>query len=147
MNTGPIIRAGILCAMLAGCSNDSADSDPAAHTFSDPDRWDELFMLGAVSTEQCEADTIENAERRMSVAGPYSVEEFEMTETWRGTSEQSPTLANKVSRIVRDRFTAEDGIYSFLLFDHSDTGRRGVTGYLVARGECIVYVDVTGSVF
>jgi hypothetical protein len=142
-----LVSVGLLCLLAAACGSGCTSSFSSGQTFSDPEDWDELFMLGAISTEQCEADSLENVGSRMTLQGPYSAADYEDTANWRGSRGPIPASGNRVSRVVKENITDAHSIYSFLFVDRSDSSRRGVTGYLVAYEGCIAHVEVTGCVF
>ena len=119
-------------------------------TISDPATWNREFMRDARSSATCPTDTVRNVRMRMGAVGPYTVAEFERTVASYQTSGDDPgpgvASYNRVSELVKPSITAADRIYVFG-FDSVtlDSGASRVSGYFVARDECIVHVEVTDS--
>lgn len=120
----------------------------ATQAISDPSTWNRDFMRGASSSADCPADTLGNVRTRMATIGPYTVDEFERTVASYAPTAEDPVRGiptyNRVSELVRNAITAEDRIYVFGI-NPIAAGRdtRGVSGYFVARNECIVHVEET----
>jgi len=120
-------------------------------TLSDPETWSSDVMRGAAPSPECQTDTIENLKQRMAVTGPYTVEEYERTVAFYSSTAENPTeriaTLNEVSEFVRREIGAEDRIYGFqFMTDPASGDFWGFTGYLVARGECMIHVEVTSHI-
>ena len=127
---------------------DEEDAPPAAQTLSDPATWSPDFMRGAISSEDCRTDSLPNVRTRMAAIGPYEVDEFERTVAYYsptgGEPGESIPIYNRVSELVRRSIDPADRIYAFGFSSLAAGGSaQGLSGYVVARGDCIVHVQVT----
>lgn len=132
-------------------TDDGQDPDAAptpVQPFSDPATWNPDFMRGAVSSPDCPTDTLRNVRMRMAAIGPYDLDEFERTVSYYSSigdepGEGTPTY-NRVSELVRRSIAASDRIYAFRFNPlAADGAARGFSGYFVARGDCVVHVQIT----
>ena len=97
---------------------------------SDPASWNaDLFRL-IQPTEKCAGGTVEQLGKRVFLSHPYSPQEFEASHP--GTLLSIHGLADS------------DRIYSFYFRSElPGVSFWGFGGDLIARGECIIYADVT----
>jgi hypothetical protein len=132
-------------------ADDDSAVDGAGATvqpLSDPATWSRDFMRGARSTPDCPTDTVRNVRIRMAAIGPYTVEQFETTiasyeSPAENPDDRIPTF-HRASALVKRSLTRADGIFVFSLnADSAVAGFARFSGYFVARGECIVHVEVT----
>jgi hypothetical protein len=83
----------------------------------------------------------------MYVRGPFSVEGYEQTISHRYTTAAEPdrvvTVFNRASDFVKAEMAAGDSIYAFEFLSGSQENFWGFSGYAVARGDCVIHVDVT----
>ena len=84
----------------------------------------------------------------MAAIGPYEVDAFERTVAYYSSTGDGPDRGiptyNRVSDLVKRSITAADRIYAFGFNARAvDGGAAGFSGYFVARGDCIVHVEVT----
>ena len=110
---------------------------------SDPAHWNGDFMDGAQSTPDCPTDTITNARNRMTVAGPYTVEEFEKLESF---VRLEPAVYKRVSDFTRKNIEEDDAIYDVQYLVLGESYLWGFFGYVVAKGDCIVHVGEMGYI-
>jgi len=126
-----------------------SDEDLAARrTITDAATWNRDFMRDARSSATCPTDTVQHVRMRMAAVGPYTAAEFERTvaEYLITDDEPRPPVPsyNRVSELVRREITATDQIYLFRYdFVRADFSAWRLSGYFVARDECIVHVEVT----
>jgi len=142
------VASGAIDAVTADDNSDS-DAGAATATLSDPSSWNRDFMRGARSSPECAVDTVRNIQMRMAAIGPYTLEEFVRTVAFYASTgddrDQGAPTYNRVSDDVRSSITAADRIYAFGLNSSTvDSGGWQVSGYFVARGDCLVHVEVTG---
>lgn len=130
-------------------ADDERTSDAASGTvatLSDPSTWNADFMRDARPTDQCPTDTVGNVRARMAAVGPYTVSEYERTVSFYTSNGDEPGQGiptyNRVSYPVRSSITAADRVYAYG-FNAGDlnTGAREVSGYFVARDDCLVHVE------
>lgn len=128
---------------------DDTDAAPAATaTLSDPATWSPDFMRGAIASAECPTDTLPNVRTRMAAIGPYEVDDFERTVAYYSSISGEPgegiPIHNRVSELVRRSIDPADRIYAFGFTSLAAGGSaREYSGYFVARGDCIVHVQVT----
>ena len=113
---------------------------------SDPQNWNGDFMRGAMATPSCPTDTITNARSRLWVVGPLTIDEYEQRVAYSFTTVEEPDrtqhVYNQVSDFVRDNIGENDVIYDVSFHtDPSGGDFWGFSGYVVARGECVVHVS------
>ena len=103
-------------------------------------------MRGAMATPSCATDTIANARSRLSVVGPLTIDEYEQRVAHSFTTVEEPErkqrVYKQVSDFVRDNIGENDAIYD-VSFNTDPSGGNfwGFSGYVVARGDCVVYVS------
>ena len=103
-------------------------------------------MRGALATAPCPTDTIANAQSRMYVDGPLTIEQYEQKVAVEFTTVDEPdrvqVVYKKVSEFVRENIGENDEIYN-VSFNTDPSGGNfwGFSGYVVARGECVVHVS------
>ena len=132
-------------------TDDESDSDaarPATRAISDPATWNRDFMRDARPSADCPTDTVPNVRARMAAIGPYTADEFERTVAYYSstddeTGQRIPTY-NNVPEVVRRSITMADRIYAFG-FDSltANNDALEISGYFVARDDCILHVEVT----
>ena len=112
---------------------------------SDPKSWNGDFMRGAQPTATCPTDTIANARSRMSVDGPFTIEQYEQRDAYRFTVEEPDRIqavSNTVSEFVRENIGEKDEIYDVSFYtDPSGGDFWGFSGYVVAREHCVIQVS------
>lgn len=98
-------------------------------TLSSPGNWGEDFTSRSPATAECPGGSLAHLGTRMTVSAPYTLERFR-------TPVPDPIRSNVVST---------DRLHLFQYTTHLDSGDYwGFSGYLVARGDCIVHAQVTG---
>jgi len=96
---------------------------------SDPATWSTEFLRRSQPTEECPGGTVEQAEKHMTVSEAYSPERFE-------------TIFPGLLRSLRG-IGDTDLVRSVYLKSDLPGGKFwGQGGYLVARGDCIIHVNV-----
>jgi hypothetical protein len=87
------------------------------------------FATRSPPTDECPGGTIKQLGTRMAVSSPYILADFE------------PTVPN----LIRSRISSDHRLYSYQFStDPESDNYWGFSGYLVARGNCIVHAEVTG---
>ncbi|MDJ0711073.1 MAG: hypothetical protein QNJ14_11810 [Woeseiaceae bacterium] len=110
---------------------------------SDPSHWNGDFMVGALPTADCGTDTITNVRGRMTVAGPFTVQEYEQMESF---VRKDPVVYKRVSDFTRNNIEDGDAIYDVQHFVLGKSNSWGYFGYVVARGDCVIHVGKMGYI-
>jgi hypothetical protein len=130
----------VIFIFVVAASVSFADAKAQVPTLSDPDTWNSDFMRSAKATPECQTDTIQNVMSRMSsVDGPYTIEEYEQTERWDRSN--GVGRLNRASEFVKEMIGDVDRIYAFIRLPAERRG-FGFSGYLVARGDCVIHVEI-----
>jgi hypothetical protein len=139
----PLLAALAIACAAGGCSASSTD------LLSDRSRWNEDFTRLSPPTPECPGGSVAALETRINVIGPYTLESFKTMEA--RSKPEAPESGTTtvflypVSRLVEERLTASDRIYAFDFSSNPDASPWwAFRGVLVAHGDCIIHVDITG---
>jgi hypothetical protein len=114
------VAIALLALAPAACSG--------AQLLSSRSAWGD-FASYSPPTEECPGGTVGQLAKRMAVSPPYLLADFE------------PAVPSR----LRSGITGDHRLYSFQFSTDPDSGNYwGFSGYLVARGNCIVHAEVTG---
>lgn len=137
-----LLSIGAACA--AGACSDSGEQ-----LLSDRSRWSEDFTRFSPPTPECAGGSVEALKSHMSVNGPHTLASFEQMAAG---SEQEPlepgtttVFLYPLSAFVKERLKDRDRIHAFdFTTDPDRSPWWGFRGILVAHGDCILHVEVTG---
>ncbi len=145
------MKSGLMSALLsigAACAA-GACSDSGEQLLSDRSRWSEDFTRFSPPTPECAGGSVEALKSHMSVNGPHTLASFEQMAAG---SEQEPlepgtttVFLYPLSAFVKERLKDRDRIHAFdFTTDPDRSPWWGFRGILVAHGDCILHVEVTG---
>lgn len=137
-----LLALGVACA--AGACSDSGEQ-----LLSDRSRWSEDFTRFFPPTPACAGGSVEALKSHISVNGPHTLASFEQMATG---SEQEPlepgtttVFLYPLSAFVKERMKDRDRIHAFdFTTDPDSFPWWAFRGILVAHGDCILHVEVTG---
>ena len=96
---------------------------------SPPNNWGGDFTDRSPSTDECPGGTVTQLRTHMAISEPLALAEI-------GADIPDP---------VRSRIAKSDRFYAFRFTTAPDSGDFwGFSGYLVARGDCIIHAKTTG---
>ena len=99
-----------------------------AQLLSSPSTWGEDFTSRSPSTSECPGGSLVHLRAQMTVSAPHTLAEFQA----------------RVPDLIRSRISGGDRLHSFQFSTYSESGNYwGFSGYLVARGNCVVHAQVT----
>jgi hypothetical protein len=117
-------------ATLFAMAATSTSANETSFLPSDPSTWHGDFLQRVKPTNECAGGTIAQVRKHMSVSAPYTSQEFEAAQD--GSFHSVPDVP------------ASDRLHSFSFRSElDDRSFWGFEGYLVARGECVIHVQVT----
>lgn len=139
----PLLAALVIVCAAGGCSASSAD------LLSDRSSWNEDFTRLSPPTPECPGGSVAALETRMDVIGPHTLASFKTMEasSKQETQEIGTTTVflYPLSAFVEERLTAADRIHAFDFSSNPDASPWwAFRGVLVAHGDCIIHVEVTG---
>lgn len=115
-----ILATCFLLLAASACSN--------AELLSPRSGWGADLTDRSPPTKACPGGTVEQLATRMDVSSPYALADFE------------PEISDR----IRTRIASDHRLYSVRFGTDPDAdGYWGFSGYLVARGDCIVHAEVT----
>lgn len=137
-----LLSVGVACAAVA-CS------DSGEQLLSDRSRWSEDFTRLSPPTPECAGGSVEELKTRMSVTGPHTLKSFEHMAARSKPETLEPGTTTvflyPLSAFVREHFKDHDRIHAFDFTTDPDTSPWwAFRGILVAHGDCILHVEVTG---
>lgn len=140
--TSALLAVGAACA--AGTCSASDE-----HLLSDRSRWSEDFTRFSPPTPECAGGSVEELKTSMSINGPHTLESFEemAARSEQETPEPGTTVVflYPLSGFVKERLKNHDRIHAFdFTTDPNSSPWWGFRGILVAHGDCIIHVEVTG---
>lgn len=116
-----ILATFFLSLAAVACSN--------TELLSPRSEWGADFADRSPPTSACPGGTVEQLATRMDVSSPYALTDF----------------GPKVSDRIRARIAGDHRLYSVrFATDPEADGYWSFSGYLVARGDCIVHAEVAG---
>ena len=90
--------------------------------------WGEDFAVRSLPTDQCSGGTLTQLRTRMAVTDPLALAE----------------IGADVPDSVRSGIVRSAKFYSFQYSTAQNSGKFwGFSGYLVARGDCIIHAEIT----
>jgi hypothetical protein len=91
--------------------------------------WGTDFTSRSPATDKCPGGSLASLGSHMTVSAPYKLAKFQV----------------RVPDLIRTHIASTDRLYSFQFNTTLASGNYwGFSGYLVARGDCIVHAQVTG---
>ena len=101
----------------------------SAQILSAPENWNGDFIGLSPPTAQCPGGTLTQLRTRMAVSGPRPKSQLEL----------------HVPEALEANLRSEDELYSFQFStDPNSVNYWGFSGYLIARGDCIIHVGTVG---
>ena len=107
----------------------AASASGGDRLLSPPSSWGDDFTVRSPPTDVCPGGTISHLRARMAVSEPKDL----------------AVLRERFPDTVLSQISQDDRLYTFQFSTDPDSGNFwGFSGYLVARGNCIVHAEVTG---
>ena len=96
---------------------------------SSTSNWGGDFTDRSPPTDKCPGGTLTQLRTRMAISDPLTLAE----------------ISSDIPDSIRSRIVDSDRLYSFQFSTDPDSGDFwGFSGYLVARGDCIIHAKTTG---
>lgn len=137
------LSALVIACVTGACSVSGADP------LSDRKHWSEDFTRRSPSTPTCPGGSVTALTAHMDVIGPHTLASFEQMAA-RATprdreAETTARFPHAVSAYVKEQLMDSDRIHAFdFTTDPNISPWWGFHGFLIARGDCIIHVEVTG---
>lgn len=120
---------GLASAFLLGMSVLTTLACAPVASLSRPSTWGEDFIARSPPTTRCPGGTVAQLRSRMWVSKPVTAAQ----------------LGSDISEVVKANVSDADRLHLFqFATDPGQGGYWGFSGYLVARRDCIIHVQLTG---
>ena len=119
----------IRCFLLILSASFATVACGSTQLLSPSSNWGEDFTSRSPATVKCPGGSLADLSTRMTVSAPHKLSK----------------LQTRVPDLIRSRISSGDRLHSFQFNTALESGNYwGFSGYLVARGKCIIHAQVTG---